>query len=88
MHKKGADERPTSRKTASLGRQEFMRQLSATTRRTFGKPHHEMVATITNVLFDTGGESMVDADAVKKACKRGRVRERTPTTPGDNSRQK
>jgi hypothetical protein len=60
--------RHVSRKASSGERTEFIRELAKTIKRLFGKPHYEMVAAITSVVFSAGGD--ISADAVRKADRR------------------
>jgi hypothetical protein len=60
------------RKVAGAERTLFMKGMAAVTKSMFGRPHYEVVAILTNVVFNTTDDDDVSAEAVKMACQRQR----------------
>jgi hypothetical protein len=52
------------------GRVEFIKEVSKLARSAWGKPRHEVVAALTNVVFDTGDDDSMNAESVRKIINR------------------
>jgi hypothetical protein len=63
------DSHGTSRKFEG-GRADTIRQLADLIKGVTGKPHYNVVATLANVVLDTGDDDDITADAVRKAASR------------------